>query len=194
MEYCFFWSTIYEWTHQDYWSNWLQQSLMLCSKTHVTIGLHCCWWRKLRCHCHVKPVTAQRLAAELRFYSVIKDLCLDSTNIAEFTLQSVKKTSNCREKATKYSAGPTQSFAMAKWCRWKARGRFSRTRTHVKDKNSPVTIRILLGFCSHGILLSRNLLSCKDTNSAGTEEKALSKVNCRYGRSLCRRILQYLIM
>jgi len=49
---------------QNYRSNWVQshQSLLLYSKTHVTVCLHCSWWRNPWCHSHFKPVTAQRLA------------------------------------------------------------------------------------------------------------------------------------
>jgi len=38
-------------------------SLILCSKTHVTVCLHCCRWRNPWCHSQVKPVTSQWLAA-----------------------------------------------------------------------------------------------------------------------------------
>ena len=63
-------------------------------------------------------------------------------HIAELTLQTVKKTCNCRFKRTKYSAGLTKSIAMAKW-------RYNRTPMHGKKKKfcRDRRRRVVIGQC-----------------------------------------------
>ena len=59
------------------------------------------------------PLSLFERLMQLRSYWVRKDLC-DGHHIAEFILQTINKTCNCRHKRTKYSARPTTALLQAK--------------------------------------------------------------------------------